>query len=521
MDQLDTILAMAMDLTSARSAEDRYYRLLETLRRVIPYDAAAILRLEERDLVPVVAHGLAPQALGRRFTPGEHPRLDIICKASEPVLFPPDTALPDPFDGLLEDTPGAAAPRIHACLGCPLKVGGELLGALTADAVDPGAFAELDQRFLAVVGAMAAAELRTTDFIEALERTARRQGRIAQDLMRDTHMRQGSQIIGVSPVMQKLRQEIKLVARSDLAVLVTGETGTGKELVVREIHAASGRSEEPLLYVNCAALPETLADSELFGHRRGAFTGATEDRPGKFEVADGGTLFLDEIGELPLSIQPKLLRALQQGEIQRVGVDRPLQVDVRVLAATNRDLAAEVQAGRFRADLLHRLQVYPITVPPLRERLEDLPLLAGTFCDLVRRRLGIGPVRLDSQAQDLLVRYGWPGNVRELDNVLSRATLRASSRVPRGEPVTLTPAHLDADLASDASHALRRPPPKDVDAPLVAPGQTLREATREFQRRAIVRAVAEAGDNWSAAARELGMQRGNLHTMAARLGLRS
>ena len=521
MDQLDTILAMAMDLTSARSAGDRYRRLLEALRRVIPYDAAAILRLEERDLVPVAAHGLAPQALGRRFSTGEHPRLDIICKAHELVLFPTDTAMPDPFDGLLEEAPGEDAPRIHACLGCPLSVGGELLGVLTADAVDPDAFAALDRRFLAVVGAMAAAEMRTTYFIEALEQSARRQGRIAQDLMRDTHLRQGSQIIGVSPVMEKLRQEIKLVARSDLAVLVTGETGTGKELVVREIHAASGRSEEPLLYVNCAALPENLADSELFGHSRGAFTGATEDRPGKFEVADGGTLFLDEIGELPPSVQPKLLRALQQGEIQRVGVDRPHSVDVRVLAATNRDLAAEVQAGRFRADLLHRLQVYPLAAPPLRQRPEDLPLLAGYFCDLARRRLGIGPVRLDSDAQELLSRYAWPGNVRELDNVLSRATLRASAEVPRGEPVTLTRAQLDTDLLAGAALAPQPSHTEDPEAPLVAPDQTLRETTRAFQRRAIERAVDEAGGNWAAAARALGMQRGNLHTMARRLGLRS
>jgi anaerobic nitric oxide reductase transcription regulator len=516
MQQLDTLLAIALDLTAALTAEDRYRRLLEALRRVIPYDAAAIMRLEGEELVVVVAHGLEPQALGRRLSPKEHPRLDIICKATEPVLFPRDTSLPDPFDGLVT-TPNDEALRVHACLGCPLTVDGELIGTLTADALDPDAFNELDHRLLAVVGALAAAEMRTTDLIEALEQAVQCQGLIARDLMRDVRLRQGSQLIGVSPVMERLRREIALVGRADLAVLVTGETGVGKELVVREIHAASHRRDEPLLYVNCAALPETLADSELFGHRKGAFTGAAEDRPGKFEVANGGTLFLDEIGELPLAIQPKLLRALQEGEIQRVGEARPKQVDVRVLAATNRDLQAEVDAGRFRADLYHRLKVYPLDVPPLTERPEDIPLLAGYFCDLARRRLGLGPVRVAAAAQDALAGYSWPGNVRELENVLSRATLRAASDVPRGEPVLITPAQLDLDLSGGRQpDALTQP---QQQTPRVV-GQQLKEATRTFQRNHIQQAVERSGGNWAAAARELGMHRSNLHSLAKRLGLR-
>jgi transcriptional regulator with GAF, ATPase, and Fis domain len=228
--------------------------------------------------------------------------------------------------------------HIHACLGCPLRVDDTLIGVLTADALDPKAFDGMDPRFLKAVGALAGAQMQTANLIDALEKSAERQGLIASDLMQDIHIRQGTQILGGSSVMEHLRREIELVARSDFTVLVLGETGVGKELVVRAIHSASNRKEAPLLYLNCAAMPETLAESELFGHKKGSYTGASRDRAGKFELANNGTLFLDEIGELPLTVQPKLLRAIQDGEIQCVGSDKPSQVDVRLLAATNRNL---------------------------------------------------------------------------------------------------------------------------------------------------------------------------------------
>lgn len=353
---------------------------------------------------------------------------------------------------------------------------------------------------------------------EALEQSARRQGQIAQDLMRDAGLRRGAEMIGTTPVMQKLRRDIELVARSDYTVLITGETGTGKELAARAVHAASRRRDEAMLHVNCAALPETLADSELFGHVRGAFTGASADRAGKFEVANRGTLFLDEICELPLSVQPKLLRAIQQGEIQRVGSDRIITVDVRLIAATNRDIKQEVAEGRFRADLFHRLNVYPLRIPPLRERSADIPLLAGHFCDRTRRRLGLGPVRLEAQALQALSGYSWPGNVRELENVLSRATLKAAAGVPRGEPVVIGRSHLGPDFSAPtrpAAAASRAG--KDTAAPAAG---NLKEATRKFQRSLIERALAANGGNWSAAARSLGMHRSNLHHLAVRLGLK-
>ena len=292
-----------------------------------------------------------------------------------------------------------------------MYVENKLVGVLTADALDPRAFDHLEHRFLTAIGALAGAQMQIANLIEALEYSAVRQGQIASDLMRDIQIRQGTQIIGSSHMIARLHQEIDLVARSDFTVLVLGETGVGKELVVRAIHAGSARREMPMLYLNCAALPEALADSELFGHVKGAFTDANRDRAGKFEVADGGTLFLDEIGELPLSIQAKLLRAIQQGEIQRVGSDKSICVNVRLLAATNRNLEQEVKTGRFRADLYHRLNVYPIKVPPLRERKEDIPLLAGYFCELIRRRIGTGPVRIGTGTMNMLSRHYWPGNV--------------------------------------------------------------------------------------------------------------
>ncbi|MBI4706248.1 MAG: nitric oxide reductase transcriptional regulator NorR [Deltaproteobacteria bacterium] len=517
VDQLDALVSIALDMTAAESAGDRSRRLLEALRRVIPYDAAALLRLERDALVPLVASGLSPPALGRRYLLREHPRLEIICRSREPVLFPADTALPDPFDGLLLGDPEAKQ-RIHACLGCPLHVHGELLGALTADARDPRAFAGIDLRFMTAVAALAAAEMRTTQLIAALERTAERQGLVARDLMRDALVQHGSQIIGTSPAMARLRREIDLVARSDFTVLIRGETGVGKELVAHAVHAASERSGQALIYVNCAALPETLAEAELFGHVRGAFTGASADRPGKFEVADGGTLLLDEIGELPLGVQPKLLRALQEGEIQRVGADRTLSVDVRLLAATNRNLEDEVKAGRFRADLFHRLDVFPLYVPPLRERPEDIALLAGYFCDLARRRLGLGPVRLAADALEILAGYAWPGNVRELENVISRVVLKASAAVPRGQPVIVSSAGLAPELARAVPVALQEP--AAVVPPLPGGEATMRDAVRDYQRALVRQALARSGGNWAAASRALGMDRGNFHHLARRLGLK-
>ena len=333
------------------------------------------------------------------------------------------------------------------------------------------------------------------------------------------------EIVGQSDVLTRLLHEMQVVAGSDLPVLLLGETGVGKELFARLLHRHSPRRHKPLGHVNCAALPESLAESELFGHRRGAFSGAVTDRPGRFEAAEGGTLFLDEVGELPLPVQAKLLRTLQNGEIQRLGADRPRRVDVRVIAATNRNLREQVRDGAFRADLYHRLSVYPVPIPPLRERGNDVLLLAGRFLELNRARLGLRSLRLSASAQDALRRYPWPGNIRELEHVISRAALKALSRgVNRADIVTLEPAllDLDADAASVA------PAPLDAGAPAVAttpPTPTtaegpLRDAVDACQRLAIKQALARHQGNWAQAARALEVDASNLHKLARRLGIK-
>jgi anaerobic nitric oxide reductase transcription regulator len=514
-DAFNVLLGVARDLTSSLASSDRYSRLLDAVRRVIPCDAACLLRVDGPYLTPVAGFGLSSSALSRRYDRRDQPRLDVILRSSEPVRFPADSPLADPFDG---DIVGAldAHAHVHACLGCALTDGGEVVGALTADALEPRRFDDLDPQVIAFLGALAGAALRTTALIEALERRADHRGQVARELQR-TAVQGAGAMLGSGPAMARLRQEIALVARSDLAVLITGETGVGKELVARQIHEASSRVDEALIHVNCAALPVSIAESELFGHVAGAFTGASKDRAGKFEVADGGTLFLDEIGELPLEMQPKLLRALQQGEIQRIGSDRVHRVNVRVIAATNRNLEREVEQGRFRADLYHRLAVFPLRVPALRERREDIALLASHFADAASRRIGASRVRLDEEAVTRLVASDWPGNVRELENVVARAVLRAAGTGTRSphDVVTIAPEHLDVTASTppaDRSSDRQQPP--------ATAARSLREQVAHFERRLIVDAIARADGNWAAAARALGMHRSNLHHLAARLGLR-
>jgi anaerobic nitric oxide reductase transcription regulator len=301
-------------------------------------------------------------------------------------------------------------------------VGGRLWGLLTLDALQAGAFDPVGPAQRQALVTLVQDGIEAAGTIRQLAEQAHREQARLQALQRSTLAQRS--LGGHSPAMQALLREIDLVAGSDLTVLILGETGVGKELVAQRLHAQSARRERPLVQVNCAALPDTLADSELFGHRRGAFTGALQDRAGRFELADGGTLFLDEVGELSLPVQAKLLRVLQSGEVQRPGSDRLLRVDVRVLAATNRDLAAEVAAGRFRADLYHRLSVYPLRVPALRERGRDVLALAGGFLEENQHRLGTRNLRLTPAAKAWLLQQPWPGNVRELEHVISRAALR-------------------------------------------------------------------------------------------------
>ncbi len=516
MKKLEAIVRIANDLTAVLDDEDRYSRLLEALRIAIPYDSAALLRIDGDVLTPIAARGLSSQVMGMVFPRREHPRLDIICGSREPVQFSRESLLPDPFDGMLIDSEHPLD-HIHACMGCPLFVREEFVGVLVFDALDPDAFAALPKQYIEVVGALAGAQWQTVRLFDALEREAERQGKLTLDLMQDIRQQRGWEILGISRAINELRAEIELVARSDFTILILGETGVGKELVARAVHNYSGRSDKPLLYLNCAALPESLAESELFGHVRGSFTGATADRTGKFELADGGTLFLDEIGELTLEIQAKLLRAIQEGEVQRIGSEKLVKVDVRLLAATNRNLEEEVREGRFRADLFHRLNVYPVKVPPLRDRREDIAVLAGFFANRARLRLGGGQVRISDDALELLMTYSWPGNVRELDNIISRAVLKACGHNHSRQTVLILPSHLSGDLGH-----VQLPGGKGLNLPHTETGTRLsmKEAMKTYQVRLIEHAVERNQGNWSAAARDLGLHRSNLHNLAARLGIR-
>ncbi|MCR4666147.1 MAG: sigma-54 dependent transcriptional regulator [Desulfovibrio sp.] len=299
-------------------------------------------------------------------------------------------------------------------------------------------------------------------------------------------------ILGRSPCMRDLLDMIDTVASTDATVLITGESGTGKELVATSLHAKSARSSKPFVVVNCAALAETLLESELFGHEKGAFTGAEKRRDGRFVQAHGGTLFLDEIGEMPVTLQAKLLRTLQQGEVQRVGQDVPINVDVRVIAATNRNLEEEVAAGRFRQDLFFRLNVITIAVPPLRERSEDIPLLAASFLERCAARNKKKVKGFAPRAMDALLRHAWPGNVRELENAVERALIMSKGDfiVPDDLPLSITSAgHAPLDTSSLQNMTLD-----------------------DVERLAITQMLKVTHDNKSETARRLGITRSTLHS---------
>jgi two-component system nitrogen regulation response regulator NtrX len=311
-------------------------------------------------------------------------------------------------------------------------------------------------------------------------------------------------MVGDSFAMVKLREQVAMAAPTNGRVLIFGENGTGKELVARTIHAMSRRRTGPFVEVNCAAIPEELIESELFGHVRGAFTGAVADRRGKFELAHGGTMFLDEIGDMSLKTQAKVLRVLQEQTMEAVGGSTRIRVDARVLAATNKDLPAEIRAGRFREDLYFRLNVVPIYVPPLRERVQDIPLLADHFMAMLAREYGRRPKAFDGDAVAVLQRYAWPGNVRELRNLVERLMIM----VPGDRVTTRDLSFLDQGVIAPL-------PTHTAPAPL-AP---LHDARDEFERQYILRALAAQQGNISRTAEVLGVERSNLYRKMRAFGI--
>ena len=317
-------------------------------------------------------------------------------------------------------------------------------------------------------------------------------------------------MVGQSAALRKVLDQVGLVGPADATALICGESGTGKELIARAIHESSRRKDRPMVKVNCGSVPRELFESEFFGHVKGAFTGAIRDRVGRFQLADSGTLFLDEVGEIPLDLQSKLLRVLQEGTFERVGDERTRKVDARVIAATNLDLEGEVEAGRFREDLYYRLSVFPIHVAPLRERIDDVPALAGHFLEQACRRLGVPPSKLKRRHVEDLQRYNWPGNVRELQNVIERAVIRAQS------------GPLEFDLPKAPGDKQRTP--VATAQPKNRPGEVLKYSELKRQERENLLAALDAA-HWrisgpAGAAKLLGLKPTTLASKIKVLGLR-
>ncbi|WP_340701137.1 sigma-54 dependent transcriptional regulator [Brevibacillus borstelensis] len=306
---------------------------------------------------------------------------------------------------------------------------------------------------------------------------------------------EGPGLVGLSPAMQEVYKLVGRVSMTKSTVLIQGESGTGKELIARAIHSNSPRAGKPLIAVNCGAIPENLLESELFGYERGAFTGATGQKPGMVELADGGTLFLDEVGELSPSLQVKLLRVLQERTFVRLGGIEPVSVDVRIIAATNRDLQERIRQGLFREDLYYRLNVVPIHMPPLRERKEDIPLLAEHFLAKYGREMGKGPCYLSKAAMESLLSYHWPGNVRQLENTIERALVIAGGSA-------ILPEHVEGPLQETETAETGR-----MGSMLRWEDRTMREIIQEVEREAIVRALQKEGGNKLQTAKRLGISR--------------
>jgi transcriptional regulator with GAF, ATPase, and Fis domain len=400
---------------------------------------------------------------------------------------------------------------ISSFVGLPLVSRVETLGVLACFARQP--IGESCIEWLRMIADHLAASIETARALDEIESLKSRLELENEYLRSEVSAANLGDMIGNSAALQAVARQIDLVAPTESSVLILGESGTGKELVARELHRRSGRASRPLIKVNCAAIPRELYESEFFGHSKGAFTGATRDRAGRFELADGGTLFLDEIGEIPLDLQSKLLRVLQEGELERVGEEQTRRVNVRIIAATNRNLRIESLEGRFRQDLYYRLSVFPIELPPLRERFEDVPLLAEFFLRKFARQLGRKRLRLTQANMQQLQQYDWPGNVRELQHVLERACIVSSQ------------GHLQLDLPA----ATKRPAAMAIQPQATDRQSSAAEILTDAEMRAleaanIQRALAAAGGKIygsGGAAARLGLKPTTLASRIKSLGIKT
>jgi transcriptional regulator with GAF, ATPase, and Fis domain len=392
----------------------------------------------------------------------------------------------------LRDVGSLAGAEVRSLLCVPLTVSKRMIGCIYLDNTSPGSrFHEDHLQLMAAVAGLSAVALDNARRLQWLE----------QENQRLTlEINQDQSLVGESASMKEIYQFLAKVAAADSTVLIEGESGTGKELAARALHRNSRRSNKPFVAINCAAIPEALLESDLFGHERGAFTGAASQKKGRLEVADGGVVFLDEIGELAPALQVKLLRVLQEREFERVGGTHPVKVDIRLVAATNRDLAEAVRNGEFRQDLYYRLAVVRLTMPPLRDRKDDVPMLARHFIQKYAKRCKGKAKPISSEAMELLANYDWPGNVRELENAIERALVLGTS---------------DILLAEDLPESLleQAPTKKMVQ-------RQFHSKVKELKRELILAAVEQAGGSYVEAAEMLGLHPNYLHRLIRNLGLK-
>jgi Nif-specific regulatory protein len=485
---LALLVRVSTSVNSIRETEGLQRELLRLVFEAVPAERGAILLVGDEGHI-VSEFGLDRGGDVSRAVEVSRTVVRQVVEERSAVL------LGDLIEGGFDTSESLRAARLSSLLCAPLVLYGRALGAVYLTAADPAThFDEGHLQLVTVICRIAAVALDNARRTEQLESE--------NDLLRaESHVEHG--MVGESAAMKKVYQFISRVAPADTTVLVRGESGTGKELAARALHLNSPRRERAFVAINCAALTETLLESELFGHERGAFTGALAQKKGKLEVADGGTLFLDEVGEMAPVLQAKVLRVLQEREFERVGGTRTIRVDVRVVTATNRDLEEAVRTGGFRQDLYYRLNVVSFEMPPLRERREDIPLLASYFAAKYAAKFKRKVTGISMEARECLRAYDWPGNVRELENAVEHAVVLGSTE--RVLPEDLPETVLEAEPAAGA------------EAP---PVTKYHEALREAKRQLILRALEQSSGSFTEAARLLGVHPNYLHRLIRNLNLR-
>jgi transcriptional regulator with GAF, ATPase, and Fis domain len=511
--RLRAVAGLPRAFAASLSVRDVFDRLAGAVRPIANFDVMGVglLSASGREIEALAEVDTTPNEIPPWRMPLENFSFSAKIDGGETILIHDAAAELDPSlpgDRMMLDGGGRAA------VGVPLWFGERVGGALWFGKRQPHWFDQSDVEIATAVAAQVVLALQHQRLAEDQRRLALAEGRARrleqrlESLRDELGERYGfDRIIGRSPALRAALAGAAKVAATETTVLITGESGTGKELVARAIHHAGPRADGPFVAVNCAALPETLLESELFGHERGAFTGADRQRPGRFELAAGGTLFLDEIGDVSSAVQAKLLRVIQEREFQRVGGTATLRADVRLIAATNRDLEHAVAAGRFRADLYYRLNVFTVLLPPLRDRADDVLFLADHFVRTLGAKLGKGEPGLSRAARDALLAHPWPGNIRELQNAIERALI-----VSDGGLVTAGQLGLERAGA-------RLAPAQAAPSGAETPAEPLELSLPEWERRLVCEALEKAKGNKSRAAQILGLTRSQLYTRLKRHGL--